>query len=82
MKNDAPQKSDLENLKAEFVIDIQKARERVSQLNGIIPQLGKEKEQLIGMISVMEKVLMGNEEKGDGAHEPEDDGNESHGAKK
>ena len=80
MKNDAPKPFSLEDLKTEFTVDVQRARDRVSQLNGIIPQLEKERERLIGMIAVMEEVLTRNEE--DGAHEPEDDGHESHGTEK
>lgn len=73
---DMPEMSDFEKLKAEFRVDAHNAQNRVNELNAIIPQLEKEKEQLIGMITVMRKTLQHGEpdEEEGKPHEPEDDG--------
>lgn len=72
----------LKDIVAEFVVDIERAKSRVTILNGMIPQLEKEREQLIGMIAVMEKVLAGNEEQGDGTNESESNGSKPNSIEK
>ena len=68
--------SPLDNIKQEFAVDIGRARQRINELITLIPTLEKEKEQLIGMVTVMKRVLE------DGADEPKDNGHEPDGAKK
>ena len=71
-----PEMSDFDALKAEFRTDIQKASNRINELNAMIPQLEREKEQLIGMVTVMRKTLQHGEpdvEEGK-PHEPTDNG--------
>jgi hypothetical protein len=48
---------DIESLKEKYKKDIKSAADRINELNSIIPQLEREKQQLVGMISVMQSTL-------------------------
>ena len=72
----------LDEIRKEFSVDLERARSRIVQLNGVIPQLEKEREQLVGMVSVMERVLAIDKEKKDGPYEPKDNGHEPNGTEK
>lgn len=51
-----------DKLKMEFRSDSQKAEMRIVQLDRMIPRLQEEKQQLIGMLNVMQTVLQKDEE--------------------
>lgn len=59
----------LETLQETFKVEIQQLRNRINEIDSAIPRLTREREQLVGMIMVMSKVVE------DGAHEPKVNGN-------
>jgi hypothetical protein len=70
-----PEPSVYEKLKMEFRTDSQKIESRIAQLERSIPMLTEEKQQLIGMLSVMQNVLQKDEEGKDGDDESKGNGN-------
>ncbi len=61
-----PELSVYDKLKMEFRSNSQKIESRIAQLERSIPLLTEEKQQLIGMLSVMQGVLQKDEEGKDG----------------
>jgi len=51
-----------DKLKMDFRSDSQKAETRIAQLDRMIPRLQEERQQLIGMLNVMQNVLRKDEE--------------------
>ena len=51
-----------DKLKMDFRSDSQKAQNRIGQLDNMIPRLQEERQQLIGMLNVMQNVLQKDEE--------------------
>ena len=83
-KPELPVLTEYEKIKAEFRVDSQKANMRIAQLDRMIPQLEKEREQLVGMLAVMDRVLNPSEEdngKEGKSDESKGNGNESDGSK-
>ena len=72
-----------EKLKMEFRSDSQKAEMRIGQLDRMIPRLQEEKQQLIGMLNVMQRVLEEDEEDEEGKQdESKNNGSEQDSNKK
>ena len=69
-----------DDLMVEFGSDSKQIEERITELDRIIPQLEKERNQLTGMFAVMQKVLKRGEE--GAANESKGNGNDKNSVKK
>lgn len=59
-----PEPSEMDLLKEQYRKNIIQAEERINQLDAIIPRLEKEKEQLIGMTTIMRSLFESKPEEG------------------